>query len=97
MDFAQRHNIPRNITRDATSFVASITCRGPVTVLSTTGRYHSALSMEVLSSHVGDVVLGGDWFEATGAVIADGLLLDPAPESTHPPNHSWTPGLHSAF
>ncbi|KAI0821067.1 hypothetical protein BC629DRAFT_421396 [Irpex lacteus] len=92
--FALTHNIPRTVAVCPSSSVATTTCRGPVVVPTANGFLKSAFALTVEYLSGCDVVLGLDWFRATGVIIEQGGVCDPSSPLSLSSDHSWSERSH---
>ncbi|KAI0790300.1 hypothetical protein BC629DRAFT_400773 [Irpex lacteus] len=94
--FALLHSIPATVTRHPSTSAATIMGSGPIVVPSVSGFFTSTLPVTVSYLSMYDVVLGGDWFAATGSSIVDGQVQDPTlPLALDSPCLSWSSRLVS--
>ncbi|KAI0826353.1 hypothetical protein BC629DRAFT_73115 [Irpex lacteus] len=88
--YISSHNLPRTVTRDPRSMVATVTCSATISLSSSSGFYCTLQTLVVSTSlATWDIVLGLDWCMASGARVQGAVVLDPPPNHHSPPDYTW--------
>lgn len=75
-EFATRHAVPLTV-RVGRDMVATRFASGPIFVPTQSGRYVCIFTLHVERSPAVDIVLGDDWIQMSGAILYEGVLLNP--------------------
>ncbi|KAJ3009702.1 hypothetical protein NUW54_g2705 [Trametes sanguinea] len=88
--FALTANIPRTVTYEGRSI--SLWGSGPIRIPTVSGWYTSRFKMPITYVKEHDIVLGADWFRASGVQTGSCFVRDPVSgDHVFPDGHEWEP------